>query len=630
MKRVLAIACVLAACSSKSSGDSPLVVDDGCQALLAGTTHDDASPGFCDAPYPSDFFRTADGHVAFRGAAQLEQASGKRTDVHVGFPSDGFSTLSTIVASLPGDVVHDGLATALDEATVSTSPASASVILEADTGVRVPHYADVYTNVADGQRRPIVLRPMLPLKPKTRYVVAFAGVKVDGGALAPSAEGFRRLRDKAADPALGAYARFENDVFAPLEKAGVTRASLQLAWDFTTGTTERATSDMTHVREMTLAWLASNTPMVTIASAADASDRLAKIVKGSVTGPMFLDSPSPGSHLVRGGDGAVAQNGTTTFDFEATIPSSLLAKPAPGRVLAYGHGFFGDVDELEGGGARTIADALGAMLISTRWWGMSHQDFGGVASSLTQDPDHVLAFTEEVHQAMANWLVLIAAIRGPLTKAPELHRPGGGDLVYDPSFLGYFGASQGHILGGTLTALADFDRVVLNVGGGAFTHMMPRSGNFGAFALVAGTVYTDPLVLQTYLASLARGFDAIDPAVYAPLVKSKVLLQIGLGDAQVPNVASFLHARALGVKQLLPTPKPIPLLDTTPGGDDTPSLELYDFGVDTSPSVMPYPLAPNQVHEGVRVDAPALRQMDLFLRPGGIIQHTCDGPCDPE
>jgi hypothetical protein len=137
-------------------------------------------------------------------------------------------------------------------------------------------------------------------------------------------------------------------------------------------------------------------------------------------------------------------------------------------------------------------------------------------------------------------------------------------------------------------------------------------------------------VLQTYLAMLARGFDRIDPAAYAPLVKSKVLMQIGLGDAQVPNVASFLHARALGVKQILPTPRPIPLLDTTMGGDDGPALELFDFGIDTSPSAMPYPLAPNGVHEGVRVDTPALRQMDLFLRPGGIIQHTCDGPCDPE
>ncbi|HEY8075453.1 MAG TPA: hypothetical protein VIF62_15115, partial [Labilithrix sp.] len=458
MKRVLLMAVVIAACSSSSS-DAPLVVDDGCQALLAGTTHDDSSPGFCTAPYPSDFYRAPDGHIALTGAAELQQASGARSDAHLAFPSDGFSTLSTIVASLPGDVAHDGLATALDDASVSLAPASASVLLEASTGTRVPHYVDVYDRVQDGQRRPIVIRPLAPLKPKTRYVVALAGVKVEGGALASPAEGFRRLRDRAGDPALGAWARFESDVFAPLVTAGVPRESLQLAWDFTTGSAELPSRDMLHVRDLTQAWLAANVPVVTIASASAASDRLATIVKGSVTGPLFLDSADPGAHLVRGGDGAVTQNGTTSFDFEATIPSSLLAKPTPGRVIAYGHGFFGGIDELEGDGARTIADALGAMLISTRWWGMSHADFGVVANALAKDPDHILVFTDSVHQAMANWLVLIAAIRGPLGKAPELHRAGGGDLVYDPTFVAYFGASQGHILGGTLAALADFDRV---------------------------------------------------------------------------------------------------------------------------------------------------------------------------
>jgi hypothetical protein len=633
MKRIVVIfaLAVSSGCLSSSTDaqPAPLVVDDGCQPLLASDAHDDSSPGFCLAPYPSDFYHTGD-HIELHGNAAPLQANGKRSDPHLVFHAQGFSPVSTIVASLPGDVVHDGLASPLDDPGMSTSPQSPSILLDTVTGERVPHYVDVYDNVPDGARRPIVIRPITQLAPLRRYVVALAGMHVDGGAIAPPAEGFRRLRDSIADPALAPLARYENDVFAPLAKAGVARASLQLAWDFTTGTPDEPTRDMFAVREATLKWLETNAPTVTIASAADATDRLAKIIKGSVTAPLYLDSAAPGGHLSRDASGAIVQNGNTTFDFEATIPTSLATATTPGRIVCYGHGFFGDVDELEGNGARTIADKLGAILISTRWWGMSHVDFGVVANNLTQAPEHVTDFNEPVHQAMANWLVLVAAIKGPLAKAPELHRANG-DPLYDPTFISYFGASQGHILGGTLTTLVpDFTRVVLNVGGGGFTHMMPRSGDFGAFSLVAESVYTDPLVLQSYFAMLQRGLDRIDPISYASSMKATVLMQTGLGDAQVPNVASFLHARALGVKQLMPAPMPIPLLEPTQGGQPGSSVTLFDFHIDTTPSAMPFPLAPNEVHEGVRINPAALRQMDAFLRPDGIIQQTCDGPCDPE
>jgi hypothetical protein len=306
----------------------------------------------------------------------------------------------------------------------------------------------------------------------------------------------------------------------------------------------------------------------------------------------------------------------------------------PGRVIALGHGFFGGPDELEGNGARGIADGLSAVMVSIPWWGMSKEDFGAVGDTLTQRTEHVTeAFTDRVHQAMANWLVTTAAIKGPMASLRAFHRESG-DLYYDPSFVGYFGASQGHILGGTLAALdPDFSRVVLNVGGGAFTQMMPRSSDFGAFALLAGAVYTNPVILQTFLAMLQRPLDRIDPATYAPMVvtsERSVLMQTGLGDPAVPNACAFLHARALGLKQMAGATYDVFGLAKTNGGDATPALELYDFGIDLAGEADPFPLNPNQVHEGVRSDPAAVKQMNAFLRPGGIAVHTCDGPCDPQ
>ena len=36
------------------------------------------------------------------------------------------------------------------------------------------------------------------------------------------------------------------------------------------------------------------------------------------------------------------------------------------------------------------------------------------------------------------------------------------------------------------------------------------------------------------------------------------------------------------------------------------------------------------VHESVRRNAKIKEQIDNFLQPDGVIEHTCDGPCDPE
>lgn len=645
-------ACSSSATTADDSG--PLVVPDGCQPLLAEPIAPATSS--CLAPYPSDFHRVADAasptgfRLGLRGAARPHQANGAESDPHDIVAVDGASIVPAILGALEGDVVRDGLPGVLDDPTLSARAESATVVIEASTGAFVAHYTDVFDR-RDGTHTPIVLRPFAPLKPRTRYVVAITGAKKtpsDGSSstspiAATPPTGFRRLREKIADPALAALApRFEAEVFSPLERAGVARNRLQLAWDFTTGSAEQPIADMLRVRELTLAWRTANAPDVRVTETRAGKNGISKVLTVEVTAPLFLDKAGPGGHLFRDGAGQVVQNGTTTFPILVVVPDAVANSAAPGRALAYGHGFFGGFPELEGNGASTIANSLGAVLFGLQWWGMSKEDLGLVADALSQNPEHVGDFGERVHQAMANWLVATSVIRGALTKVPELHRGGIADqpLLYDPGFVGYFGASQGHILGGTLAALnPDFSRVVLNVGGGAFTTIMPRSANFGPFALLLNASYSDALMAQSFIAMFARPLDRIDPVVYArhvltePLPGSppdrRVLMQIGMGDAQVPNIASYVHARALGLAQLMPAP--VNVWGLLPADASTPSsLALYDFGIDRSAYADPHPLEANAVHEGVRINAKALKQMDGFLKPNGVITHTCDGPCDPE
>jgi hypothetical protein len=229
---------------------------------------------------------------------------------------------------------------------------------------------------------------------------------------------------------------------------------------------------------------------------------------------------------------------------------------------------------------------------------------------------------------MVNWIVTVAAIRGPAASFAAFRRADGG-AAYDAAFTGYFGASLGHILGGTLAGLeTTFARVVLNVGGAGFTHIMPRSSNFGPFAILLRGVFQDNLMVQTYIATIQRSIDRIDPVTWATDVGGRALLQIGVGDPAVPNLTSFVHARALGARQMVPAPRKIFGLEETTGGQPGSTITLFDYGIDTS-SDEPQPLSPNVVHEAVRVEEAAIRQMDAFLRPDGVAVHPCDGPCDP-
>ncbi|MDB4995167.1 MAG: hypothetical protein JWM74_2599 [Myxococcaceae bacterium] len=629
----------LVSCASDAEV-APLVVPEGCQPL--------ASELSCSLPFPSDFYKSGD-RVEMRGAAKLVTKTGIDADVTAAFPTDGASALPTIVAALPSEVVGDGLPNLLDDPMASTLATSPTLLIDTTTGKAIPHYVDLEPRPTEPGRRAISLRAFAPLTPKTRYVAVLRGVKDASGKRAKPGEGFRRLRDKVAskDASLTALApRFEADVFSIIAKFGVPRAELQLAWDFTTGSDEAPRRDMIRVRELTLAWLANNEPHIEITEVKENDDRIWRLVRGTIEAPLFLDKAEPGGRLARDASGQVVQNGTTTFRLLALVPDAVKDSAEPGRALEWGHGFFSAIDrELEGNATRVLANRLTSVVFGTDWWGMTNDDLAPLIGGLIERPTEAFRFVERVHQAMANWIVLDAAIRGPMTKLEVFHRPAGsanaGAVVYDASRVRLFGVSQSHILGGTLAALdPGLDRVVLEVGGGAFTHLMPRAKPFAPFQYVLSLAFADSLETNAMVATLTSALDRIDPATYAPLVIAnplpgspadrRVLMQIGLGDAAVPNVGSFFHARALGLSMTSPSPRAVFGIPQADASTLHSALTLYDFGIDTGPSRDPLPLPDNDVHLSVRANAKAVLQMDAFLRDDSTIIAPCDGPCDPE
>ncbi len=631
MKRTIMIA-ALAGCASNPE---PMDIPDGCNPLLGGSD--------CFLPYPSDVFAEADPsmpsgrRITLTRPAMLLTDEGKSADPTKWRAIDGYSRLPTIITTLGAPMDAAGLPAILGDPTLSVADDSPTLIVDTVTQRRVPHFVDLDPRATDPLRQALVIHPLQALEPKRRYIVALRGVRGPGGGAIVAPEGFRRLRDDAAgdDPALHELAaRYDEDVFEPLAATGVARDTLQLAWDFTTGSDEHVTSDMFDARDRALAALDAAPPTVTIDSVEALTDGVTwRRIRGRITGPSVLD----GAELHRDAEGRVSVDGTTTFGFTALIPHSAKDATRPAPFVGYGHGFFQTREELTNYGTPTIAAGVGAVFLSIDWVGMSRPDLPGIIETIFDEPNTVLGFTDRIHQAMVNWMSVTAAFDGALAKQDAFHHPDTGTLLYDTAEPYYLGISMGHILGGVSAALNPrFRRYALEVGGAGYTLMMFRAQPFRQFLFAMASIVTDPLDQQKVAAVGQRHFDRIDPGIYAryvrkqPLANSperQLLLQVGLGDRLVPNVASYFHARMLGAQLTGPAAVPPWGIEIAEGSPQV-GLTVFDFGEDLSFYADANPTeVDNGVHGDVRLTEASQAQLRAFFQPTGSITHPCDGPC---
>jgi hypothetical protein len=246
-------------------------------------------------------------------------------------------------------------------------------------------------------------------------------------------------------------------------------------------------------------------------------------------------------------------------------------------------------------------------------------------------------FVERAHQGMVNQLALSEALSRGLLDRPELQKDG--KSLSDGKFIGFYGLSQGHILGGTYGALSTrIDHVVLGVGGASFGLMMSRAAPFKPFLDMLEGASGSPAGAQMLVLLMQPILDRIDPAVWAPHLMSntlpgspqsrQILMHAGLADTQVPNIANHLHARLLGLPLIQPSPRQ--LWNLVPADAPQPSgLVEFDFQ-EVPKDAYGLPSGGNQVHGGQRELKASMQQIDRFLRPGGVVEWSCDGVCDPE
>jgi hypothetical protein len=174
------------------------------------------------------------------------------------------------------------------------------------------------------------------------------------------------------------------------------------------------------------------------------------------------------------------------------------------------------------------------------------------------------------------------------------------------------------------------------VGGGFFSTMLPRSVDWIEARVIIPASYPDALDLQVVLALAQAQFDFAEPATVAPYVLSgtplegvprkQVLVQMGVGDAQVPNVATEMLARTAGLQLLSPTVVAPWGLAAAPGPLAS-GLTTWDVhGTPVPQDTNLTPAADNSVHEAIRRLPKAQQQMRQFFDTGQITD-TCGGPC---
>ena len=629
------------ACSSKSS-DAGGTTDAGPVYPPLGPDCDPLVPSHCSLPFPSDTALVDDPstktgkRVAFKAGA-LPQHNGTATDPASWADADGFSPGGNLVTDMPG-ATTTGLPTQ-DDLPRSLGGDSPTIVLDADTGERIPHFSEIDVSPKADNGEPFLIRPVVRLADAHRYIVAIRHVVDAQGNRLPPSPAFVALRDgKPFDhPSIEPRRARYQDIFDKLSKAGIAKDDLQIAWDFTTASRENNTRAFLKMRDEALALVGDEGPTYTIVSVEEnPNPHIRRRFLLHMTVPLYLDKPGPGGKLVRGPDGLPKQNGTADYEVLVHVPNSATTKPA--ALLQNGHGLLGLKTEGQDGYLATIADTKGYVAFAVDLVGMAHEDSTVVTDAIVGDIGGFKTAVDRQHQGLLNSLLAMRMMKGRFFKDPQVQFDG--HSAIDPTHCFYRGDSQGGIFGTTYMAVTtDVTRGLLGEPGAPYSMLLTRSADFGPFFFLLGTVYQDAQDLQVALGLTQMLWDRTEPDGYLPYISENmlpgtprhdVLLHVAIGDHQVTPLGAHIIARAVKAKTLSPANRVIFGIDEVPSPITSGSGMIeFDFGLPEAPKTDEPPTKGEDPHDLVRELQVSIDQSDRFFREG-VIAQTCDGKCDPQ
>ncbi len=629
---VLTILSLLASCDSSPDLEE---VFSSCDPL---------DPALCALPFPSNFFleesATETGfQVAFRSDSLGIDRDGNRMVPTRWNERDGFSTIGPLLAFFQ-DLSTEGLVGHQDIGAYEDADAT-TVLLDLETGERVPHWAELDASAAYDGERLLVLQPAVPLHHDRSYAVGVRGLVTIGGEPVSSSEAFLALRDGTASNTWDVEGRrdhFDSDVFPALETAGFPREELQLAWDFHTASRTNVLGRLEWMRDDALERTAEGTDYwldeIQVEDC-EAGAEIARTIEGRFAMPLYTETDDPGTELTRDADGMPYYNGDTEVPFIIKVPCSVWEASEPSPLLQYGHGLLGSREEIGYGWTRTMANELGVVTFATDWKGMSEDDYNSIIVMTATDLADFPFVAERSHQGFVEFAVALRVMRDQLAFDEELYRDG--MPLVDVDTFGYYGNSQGGIYGGGYLGMStDLTRGILGVPGAPYGLLLPRSSDFSPYFLILLNKWEDHRDIMLNIGLMSMIWEPTEaggwlrsmnetPGPGAPA--KQVLLQAGIGDAQVSTLGAHIMARAYGAKTIAPETRPIWGVEEADGGFVGSALvEWYYPDGATEPDENLPPDPEFDTHECPRREWAAKQQLLDFLVEG-VVNQYCDGIC---
>ncbi|MEO8603128.1 MAG: hypothetical protein ABI629_11185 [bacterium] len=631
----------------------------GCPALAI----DAASEARCDPidepcmlPFPNDYFTVEDGstpttrRVALVAESLPANIHGVHVDPNDQNRGDGWSPGSPVMVQIDGlDPVRSNLPGLPDPAR-SLDADSPIVLVDATTGERQPFWAEL-DSIADPAQTPLlILHPSVNFADGHRIVVGLRHlVDASGQAIAP-APPFAAYRDGQRTTG----ARFEarrpamERLFADLAAAGVQRDELQLAWDFTIASTPSLTGRLIAMRDDAFAELGDAAPAFTVDKVTEnPNEFVRRRVEGTLQLPLYLTlDGAPGGRLVLDAAGLPQrQPGTFTTRYTCNLPPASEASPA--RMSMYGHGLLGSRGEVNGSLTKKMGANHNIAYCATDWSGMAEEDIGAAVAALA-DLSQFPAIPDRLQQGLLAFLYLGRAMKHPQGFSANDAFRFGGQSALKTDELYFDGNSQGAILGGALTAVAqDFTRSTLAEAGMNYSLLLDRSSDFDEYLdLVMRPNYPQRYDRIIGIAVAQLLWDRGETNGYAnhitrdPLPNTPihtVLLLGAVGDHQVTEFSLRVEAATLGAAAHVPVAAAGRTVELDPGWLLT-AIDQYPFGGsayvlwDTGSPASPLDNVPSREGHDPHDDTPnipAVQELkSQFWHPDGAIEDVCAGqPC---
>lgn len=554
---------------------------------------------------------------------------------------------------------------------------SPTVLVDADTGERILHFVELDPH-GEGNpvRQVLILRPGRLLRPGHRYVVAVRRLFDPSGAPVEAEPVFAAARDRRPIVLPAARARadqLEADVFPVLEREGVARESLVLAFDFVVRSDTQLSRQALSMRDQAFAHLAAVEAVPTARNFA--VERVVerdcsapwhvnwREVTGTFQVPLFLtgDPATEWVQFLRVDEiGEPVASGLVAAPFTILIPCSVLDPAAPpARRILMGAGSgetglaFAQRSQREFASA---AGEVGHLVGASDWSLLAGSGFVSVVSNaigtgssrLNDFPAVPDRLRQEIVQALLLGRMMAAGHfdRDPVFRTPD----GRGVFASAESELSFYGFSLGAGLGFVVAALSpDIQRVALDALGSHSAWSVRRTSGWPFVSFALGSIgITDAMEVTIVVALLQELWTVAEPVGYAehitgaPLpgvpMQRPVFLSTAWLDPQANNLWTEIAARTLG----LPNQRgsAVEALQQI-AEQDAPLSSAFvslDFGYldlgEPGQAALAPPLADLPAstvcssHNALVSWSGHWQQLANFLRPTGMVDAICDGPCD--